>query len=168
MGKVSIEVDRKKLKIDYPERPGLWPHRADLVKMDMSVGAPKPSLEEPGKQTVPIALTIPFDRLPLRRGSGGRGIQLGVFVEAVRPDGSIAAQTLEVTAVVAKRKERSEAKGKLYRYETGLSLDPGSYRIRVRFSDDRQAFISDLSVDLTITAGGTVEPGLRAQNAASD
>lgn len=168
MGKLKIEVDRKKLKIDYPDRPGLWPHRPDMVKMDMSIGSPRPSTDEPGKQHVPLALTIPFDRLPLRRGHGGRGLQLGVFVEAVRPDGSVAAQSLEVTAIVAKRKERSEAKGKLYRYETGLALEPGSYRIRARFSDDRQDFITDLTVDLTVTAGGQVEPGLRAENTPSD
>jgi VWFA-related protein len=163
--KVQIRIDRKKLDIDYPDEPILWPHKPRDVQLDMNLGAPIPT-GLGNIRSVPIALLIPFDSLPLRRGSGGQGLQLGVYLQAIQPDGTVVAEKLEVPAVVANRAQRQTAKGKSYLHQTSIDVSPGSYRIRARISDDRQEIIADRSVDVTVTETGLLA-GIRTEEQAT-
>lgn len=160
-GKVKLKVSRRRTQVSYPDEPGAWPHRAAEVGMDITIGAPALTGDS-DKQSLPISLTMDLDRIPLRRGAGGRGCQMGAFVQAIRPDGTIAAERLDIVTVVMNRSEREEAKGKLYKHSTELSLPVGPYRLRARLSDDRQKILADRVIDLTVEMGA-VEPGLRTQ-----
>jgi VWFA-related protein len=159
LGKVKVRINRKRLAVDYPDRAWARGHQARGVSLDMTIG--RPSLVGDGKkQSIPVSLTLPFDSLPFRRGGGGRGTVLGIHLQAIRPDGTIAAERLDIETVVTDRDERRDARGKLYLHETNIRLGVGAYRIRARISDDRQEIIADRSIDLTLELGSIV-PGIR-------
>jgi len=154
-GKVRVKVDRAKLDIGYPDKPTLWPHRASPVRLDLSVG--QPSLDASGvAQALPFKFTMDLGDMPLRRGAGGRGTQLGVYVQAIRPDGTVAAERLDIATVVLDREERKVRETQLYEHSTELVLAEGPYRIRARISDDRQKIVSERVLDLTVKAGTVV------------
>ncbi len=164
-GKVRVKIERDKLMVDYPDKARLWPHRPREVALDLSIGAPRLAADGE-RQTLPVSLLMAFDALPLRRGAGGRGTVLGAHIQAIRPDGTVAAERLEIVEVVATRAERQEAEDKAYRHLTSITLPTGAFRLRVRISDDRQAIVADRTIDLTLELG-RVEPGLREIAAAS-
>jgi hypothetical protein len=154
-GKVKINIDRRKLDVSYPDKPTLWPHTAAWVRLDLSVGRPVPDASGQW-QVVPLKFTLNLADIPLRRGAGGRGAQLGVFVQAVRPDGTVAAERLDVTTVVLDKQSRDDRENKSYEHATELILPEGPYRIRARISDDRQQIVSERVLDLTVKAGTVV------------
>ncbi|MEE8411403.1 MAG: VWA domain-containing protein [Acidobacteriota bacterium] len=154
-GKVKVKIDRDKLDIGYPDKPTLWPHKASPVRLDLSVGQPVLAMDGVA-QAVPLKFTMNLADLPLRRGAGGRGAQLGVYVQAVRPDGTVVAERLDITTVVLDREGRRAHLMQSYEHTTELILPEGPYRIRARISDDRQKIISERVLDLTVKAGAVV------------
>jgi hypothetical protein len=112
---------------------------------------------------LPLKFTLNLADIPLRRGGGSRGAQLGVFVQAVRPDGTVAAERLDVTTVVLDRHAREDRENKSYEHTTELVLPDGPYRIRARISDDRQKIISERVMDVTVKTGAIVAGFEQAQ-----
>ncbi len=154
-GKVVVKIDRPKLDVGYPDKPTLWPHRASPVRLDLSVGQPSVALSGEG-QALPFKFTMNLGDMPLRRGAGGRGTQLGVYVQAIRPDGTVVAERLDIATIVLDREERRERADRSYEHATELVLPDGPYRIRARVSDDRQEIISERVLDLTVKSGTVV------------
>jgi len=154
-GKVKVKIDRAKLDIGYPDKPTLWPHKANPVRLDLSIG--QPTLDASGvEQVVPLKFTMNLSEIPLRRGAGGRGAQLGVYVQAVSPDGTVVAERLDIATVVLDRGDRQGSQDQSYEHTTELTLPEGPYRIRARISDDRQKIVSERVLDLTVKAGAVV------------
>ena len=154
-GKVKVQIDRRKIDVSYPDKPTLWPHRAARVRLDLSVG--QPVLDATGgSQVLPLKFTMNLADIPLRRGSGGRGAQLGVYVQAVRPDGTVAAERLDVATIVLDRQGGRARESQSYEHTTELILPEGPYRIRARISDDRQKILGERVLDLTVKAGAVV------------
>jgi VWFA-related protein len=151
-GKVKVKISRPKLDIGYPDKPTLWPHRPNPIRLDLSVGRPTPNIVGEG-QLVPLRLTMNLTDIPLRRGAGGRGAQVGVFVQAIKPDGAVASERLDVETVYLERGNGRESIGKSYVHFTELSLLDGPYRILARISDDRQNVVGQRAFDMTVVKG---------------
>jgi len=164
-GKVKIQIDRSKLHVSYPDKPTFWPHRANWVRLDLSVG--RPALDASGiAHVLPLKLTMNIEDLPLRRGAGGRGAQLGVYVQAVRPDGTVVAERLDIATVLLDRNSKA-LDDQAYEHTTELIVPEGPYRIRTRVSDDRQEIVSERVLDLTVKPGGVVA-GFEQAHAATE
>jgi len=165
-GKVKVEVKRPKLEVGYPDKPTLWPHQARPVRLDLSIG--QPMVDASGvAQALPIKFTMNLGDMPLRRGAGGKGTQLGVYVQAISPDGTVVDERLDIATVVLDHEERQQRETRLYEHTTELVLPEGPYRIRARVSDDRQHIVSERVMDLTVRAG-TVLPGFDQAQAGAD
>lgn len=156
-GKFKVQIARSRVEIDHDDRPGQRRVEPREVRVDVSIGRPTP--EGDGQRLrLPIAVTVPVESLPLRRQGGGHGCQLGVFVQALRLDGSVAAEHFDVTLVAVD--ERADARGRTHEYLGSLAMEPGPKRLRVRVSDDANQTLGDTYIDLTL-ADGSVEPGFR-------
>jgi VWFA-related protein len=156
--KLKIKVSRNKVNLSYEKRPPRGRHAPRAAGLDMAIGQPTPS-GEGSSQTLPIALIVPLDTLPLRKGGGGFGCEMGVFVQALRPDGSVAGEYFDTTGVVVDKEKRRTAKGRNFRYVLEMNLPPGPMRLHARLSDDRQDVLGERSLDLTL-GQGTVRAGL--------
>jgi hypothetical protein len=88
--------------------------------------------------------------LPLRRGAGGRGCQLGIFLQAQRRDGTVAAERFDTDIIVVDKDDLDDLEGQYYNHTTGLELEPGQYRLRARVSDDFNEIVGDKFIDLTV------------------
>jgi hypothetical protein len=151
-GKLRIQVARKGVDLKYPKMATL-PVQSRPVRLDVSIR--KPELSGRGdRQWLPVLVQIGLEELPLRRVSNEDGCQLGVFVQAVRPDGTIGDETY-VDAVVAIPKTPPDRRKGLtpFRQVLRLELVPGPYRLIARMSDDRQGILAQRTVDLTLELG---------------
>ena len=165
-GKVKVKIDRAKLDVGYPDKATLWPHKASPVRLDLSVG--QPQLDASGvAQALPFKFTMNLGEIPLRRGAGGKGMQLGVYVQAIRPDGTVVDERLDIATVVLDREDREIRDTRSYEHTTELILPEGPYRIRARISDDRQKILSERVMDLTVKAG-TVVAGIEPAPGGTD
>ncbi len=159
LDKVTVKLKRKRVEVDYARRPDRKPHQPLPLKLDLTIGAPEPSGDGDG-QYVPVAVLAPLESLPLRREGLTYGCQLGLFLQAVRPDGTVAAERLEMPVVELTSREQREIQGKLYQHRTRIELPPGAFRLRARLSDDRQAVLGERALDFTLLPGGEVRAGL--------
>lgn len=158
IGKVRVEIDRAKLEVHYRERAEVAEQTVQATRLDLTIGRPEARGGDQ-LQALPIVLSLDFDALPLRGGPRSTGTVLGLHVQAVRPDGTIAAERLDVAVVELDEAGRKEASGKPYVHRTELLLAPGAYRLRARVRDDRLLLAGDSTIDLTLEPGG-VRPGL--------
>jgi hypothetical protein len=154
---LKVKVSRKGVQYDVPKDVAFRKHEARRTAVELAVGRPAPGdlLE---RQQVPVAVMALYDLLPLRRSGGARGCQLGVFLQAQRRDGSVAAESFETAIVAVEPKDLEALKGQYYDHRTALELPPGEYRLRARISDEMNAILGDTYIDLTV-GDGTITPG---------
>jgi len=157
MGKLRVEIAREDVEVDYHGQAEIPARPATVTQVDLSVGRPVPSDGE--NQALPLRVRLAFDDLPLRGAGKTRGTVLGIHVQAIRPDGTVVAERLDVEVVAIERSQSSELAGTGVEHQTELVLPPGPYRIVARVSDDRQQLIADRAIDLTLEAGSDL-PGL--------
>jgi hypothetical protein len=160
VSKIRVEINNRRTKVTYPEKIAISRHRPQAVQMHITLG--RPQMTATGrKQRIPVTLSMEIDALPLRRGSGGRGCQIGALLQAAQPDGTIESESLELITVVIPAEELKELSGKRYDHQTSIEVPVGAYRIRARLSDDRQKILGDRSVDVTVE-NGEIRAGLHA------
>jgi VWFA-related protein len=159
-GKLRVEVGRKGVRLSHTERPALGGSQAEAAALEITIGQPRPDGAS-AAQHLPLVISMGLDELPLRRAGRSVGTVLGLHVQAIRPDGTVAAERLDVETVAIARKDRDAARGTHFAHRTELLLAPGPYRIRARVSDDRQTMLADRAIDLTLE-DGSVRPGLGA------
>jgi len=152
-GKVRIKSLRKGVKLDYSGRLAEPARPARAVTLDLSIGRPE-ATGEADRQRLPVAVQTALDELPLRRGGGVRGCNLGVWLQAVTPDGTLAGEIFETTTVAVDKPD--DAAGKPFRHVLSLDLPPGPYRVRARLSDDRRQVLGERVIDLTLTMGNVL------------
>ena len=158
-GGLKVKISRKGVHYDVPKDVAFHKHEARRTAVELAVGRPAPG-PGPEQQQLPVAVMALYDLLPLRRSGGARGCQLGVFVQAQRRDGSVAAESFETAIVAVEPKDLEELKGRYYDHRTALELAPGEYRLRARISDEMNAILGDTYIDLTV-GEGTITPGFR-------
>lgn len=151
-GKLRIQVARKGVELKYPKTATL-PVQSRPARLDVSIRQPELS-GRGDRQWLPVLVQIGLEDLPLRRVSNEDGCQVGVFLEAVRPDGTIGDETY-VDAVVAIPKTPPDRRKGLtpFRQVLRLELAPGPYRLIARLSDDRQGILGQRTVDITLELG---------------
>jgi hypothetical protein len=148
-GKLKVKVSRKGVRFELPKGAEFLAREARPTPLELAVG--RPSFSASGDlQTLPIAVMTLYEQLPLRRGAGGRGCQLGIFLQAQRPDGSVAAERLDTAIVVVPQKKLEALEGQYYDHKTYLELEPGQYRLRARMTDDFNEVLGDTFIDLTV------------------
>ncbi len=150
-GKIKVKIERKKLTVDYDPRPRKKIHRPGAIELDLVVGRPRPVGGD--DQALPLALLTPLEQLPLRRGGGGRGCDVGVFVQALSPGGKVMGESFETVTVVIESEQYEKVRTQKWKHLVELDLPPGPMRIRARISDDRQVVLADRSIDLTLGVG---------------
>jgi len=150
--KLKIKVHRPRLRVQYPDRVSDRKHAPHTAKLELSVGLPS-FAGGSNLQKLPVAIVVPLEALPLRSGAGGYGCQIGVFLQAIRPDGKIAAERFETAVVLVSSTKRSDLLGRNYEYRLLLEVPPGPCRIRARVSDDSNEVIGDRFIDLTVLYG---------------
>lgn len=156
-GKLKIRIQRKGVEAEYNKEPRRV-HEPLRARIDLQIGRPEPT--GGGLQRLPVLLLMPAELLPLRRGGGGRGCELGLHLQAARPDGTIVGEAFETLAVVLDREQREAAE--TFRHMLAVDLPDGPVRLRARVSDDRQAILGDRSLDLTV-GPGEVRAGLHGE-----
>ena len=147
-GEPKVKITRKDVRFDVPKEIDFRKHEARRTAVELSVGRPVPGAAA-GLQ-LPVAVMTLYDLLPLRRGAGGRGCQLGIFLQAQRRDGTVAAEVFETAIVTVEAKTEEGLRGKYYDHRTALEISPGQYRLRARVSDEMNAIVGDTFLDLTI------------------
>jgi len=148
-GKMKVKINRKGIKYRLPKDVDFRKNEARKTPVEMAVGQPK-FAGFGNLQQLPIAVLALYDVLPLRRGAGGRGCQLGIFLQAQRRDGTVAAERFDTMIIVVDKAELEDLEGQYYDHMTGLELEPGQYRLRVRLSDDLNEIVGDKFIDLTV------------------
>ncbi len=88
-------------------------------------------------------------------------------MQAIRPDGTVVDERLDIATVVLDRDQRQGRDTRAYEHTTELVLPEGPYRIRARISDDRQQIVSERVLDLTVKSG-TVLPGIEQAQGGAD
>jgi VWFA-related protein len=156
-GKLKIKIDRKGTRFELPKQVDFRRHEARPTPVELAVGRPAYS-GSADRQQLPVAVMTLYDLLPLRRGAGARGCQLGIFVQAQRPDGSVSAERFDTAIVVVEKEQLDRLEGQYYDHQTTLELAPGPYRLRARVSDDLNEVMGDTFIDLTV-GEGTITPG---------
>jgi hypothetical protein len=157
-GKLRIRVDRGGADVEVSETPRRpWPSRA--VTLDLLIGRPEVG-SEAGLHSLPVVFQLNLSDLPLRRGGGVHGCQMGMYLQAVRPDGSIAGEAFREVTVARDEGPKRQDPTMTVRQLLRVDLPPGPYRIRARASDDRQEIVSQRIVDLTILPTGEIRGGL--------
>jgi VWFA-related protein len=156
-GKLRVKITRKGARFELPRQIDFRRHEARRTPVELTVGRPVYT-GEADRQRLPVAVMALYDLLPLRRGAGRRGCQLGVFLQAQRPDGSVAAERFETAIVVVEKEELDDLAGRYHDVKTTLDLAPGPYRLRARLSDDQNEILGDTFIDLTV-GEGTIAPG---------
>lgn len=152
--RIKVKLSRRGVEAELPQQAGLRRRGPRHLHLDISIGAPEPAGAEE-KLILPVKILTPFDELPLRKAGAVRGCQIGLLLQAIRPDGTLAGEVFEeVTAV----REESALAGGAFEHLSRLLLDPGPYRLRARISDDRSILLGDTIVDLTVTLSA-VSPG---------
>lgn len=148
-GKVKVKINRKGIKYHVPRDVDFRKREARNTPVFMAVGRPR-FAGLGNLQQLPVAVLALYDVLPLRRGAGGRGCQLGIYLQAQRRDGTVAAERFDTTIIVVKKDDLEDLEGQYYDHKTGLELEPGQYRLRARVSDDLHEIIGDRILDLTV------------------
>jgi VWFA-related protein len=148
-GKLKVKIKRKGIKFRVPNDVNFRKNEARKTPVEMAVGRPR-FAGYGNLQQLPVAVLALYDVLPLRRGAGGRGCQLGVFLQAQRRDGTVAAERFDTTIIVVKKEDLEDLEGQYYDHKTGLELEPGQYRLRARLSDDFNEIVGDKYIDLTV------------------
>ena len=156
-GGLKVKISRKGVQYDVPKDVAFRKHEARRTALELAVGRPAPAAGSE-QQQVPVAVMALYDLLPLRSSGGARGCQLGVFVQAQRRDGSVAAESFETAIVAVEKANVDELKGRYYDHRTALELTSGQYRLRARISDEMNAILGDTYIDLTV-GNGTITPG---------
>src|SRR5439155_24268413 len=124
-----------------------------IARLEVSIRKPEPS-GVGDQQMLPVVLDIPLTELPLRKAEGGvYGCQLGVFVQAVSPDGTVVTEAFQDVTAAMELRPKDRDPSTTYRTLVKLDLPPGSYRLRARLSDDRQIMIAERAIDLTLGTG---------------
>lgn len=158
-GKVTVKIDRKKLVLDYDKKPRRQAHQPRPAQLDLAVGRPRPLAEN--LYALPVSLLSPLGQLPLRANGKMRGCDVGVFFQALSPDGSILSESFETVTVVLDEEQYREARSQQWQHRLQLEVPAGPLRLRARISDDRQVLLADRSIDLTVgegeVSGGFVE-----------
>ncbi|MCP3978047.1 MAG: VWA domain-containing protein [bacterium] len=150
--RLKVKIKRKKLVLNYEKKSERRVHEPRTTALELAIGRPE-SAGRGDMQRLPVALITKLDQLPLRKGGGGFGCELGVFLQAVRPDGTVAGEHFETIAVVVDKKQRESAEQHDFRHVVHLELEPGPMRLRARVSDDRQEVLGDRAIDLTLSPG---------------
>ena len=158
--RIRIKLKRKRIKVDYDKRPGTVPHRPTPLGMDLAIG--KPTVTGDDLQSLPIAVMVEGDLIPFRKQGGMWGVELGLFVQAARPDGTVSDEIFEQVTIVLDSEQYRSREAQRLRHVVNLSLPAGPVRIRARLSDDRQNRLGDRSIDVTMVTGGGVVGGLRS------
>lgn len=157
MSKLKVKIKRRGVE-GITQRMADWAQRGPQpLRPDLDIGQPTPT-GRGDNLSLPISVVFGLADLPLRRGAGGRGCQAGLFLQALRPDGTIAAEVFDAVTVFTE-KSAEQVTGEKVRETVRLELAPGSYRIRLRLVDERMQKLGDRVVDLTLGMG-TVRPGL--------
>lgn len=164
-GKLHVRIARKGVELSYGKvaKPATETRPA---RLDVSIRKPEPS-GRGDRQWLPVLVQVAMEDLPLRRVAGEDGCLLGIFVQAVRPDGSVGDEAY-VDAVVAIPKTPEERRKGMAPFQQllKLELDPGPYRLRARLSDDRQGVLGQRTVDVTLELG-SVRGGIAALTSSS-
>jgi len=156
-GKLKVKIGRPGLEVATPSRAETRRRNSRSSPLELALGRPVPT-GAGDTQEVPIAVMTPMEALPLRRGAGGHGCQLGIFLQAQRPDGSVAAERFQTAIVVAEDGTHAGSAGEYYEHRTSLDLAPGPYRVRARLSDELSEILGERTIDLTVFPG-TVQGG---------
>lgn len=157
-GKLRIKVDRGGADVEVSETPRRpWPSRA--VTLDLLVGRPEVG-GSAGYHSLPVVFEFNLSDLPLRRGGGVHGCQMGMYLQAAKPDGTIVGEAFREVTVARDEGPKQQDPTMRVRQLLRVELPPGPYRLRARASDDRQEIVSQRIVDLTILPTGEVRGGL--------
>lgn len=153
VGKLKVRVKRGGVSLEYQARAREQPQPPRPARLDLSIRKPEPT-GVGDRQMLPVVLDVAIGELPLRKADGGvYGCQLGIFVQAARPDGTVITETFqEVTAAIDERPKDKDP-STTYRTLVRLDLPPGPYRVRARLSDDRQIMVAERAIDLTLGTG---------------
>jgi VWFA-related protein len=151
-GKVAVKIDRKKLVLEYDKTPRRQAHQPRMAELNLVVGQPQPVAEN--LYSLPVSLLSPLAQLPLRATGKTRGCDVGVFFQALSPDGGVLVESFETVTVVLAEEQYREAQSQQWQHRLWLELPAGPFRLRARLSDDRQELLADRSIDLTVSAEG--------------
>jgi len=158
-GKLRIAVARKGVRaetITSARRPWV-PQPGSL---ELFIRPPQPGSAE-DSHSIPVLVELPLGVLPLRKEGGSFGCVLGIFVQAVRPDGSVAGEVFrDATVALAPDDPARDDPAAKVRQMVYVEVPAGSYRLLVRVSDDRQRTLTQRSVDLTLSPTGEIRGGL--------
>jgi len=159
-GKLHVKVVRKGVELTYMKKPFRPPAPARRAQLELSIRNPEPSGVD-DRQRLPVVLDLQVAELPFRNADGTWGCQLGYFVQAARPDGTVVTEAFQDVTVALDDSPKDRGPGTVYRQLLRLDLPTGPFRLRARVSDDRQAILAERTIDLTL-GPGAVRGGIHA------
>ncbi|GEM_PF-5456820 len=164
--KRKIKIGRRGLRLTFPGKVQVRRTMEKQTRLELRLGPSKQVTDQ--LVQIPLQLEIPSLDLPLRRGSGGYGTQLGVFVQAVKADGEIAGEWFSAQVPLLTREEyvtRAKTDHRLH-LDVALNLPPGLYRLRVRVTDEGLFTLGDRIVEIQVSPDGLAPA--RAADAAKE
>ncbi len=156
--KVKVKIARRRLRITYPDRYDPRKKLPRSVPLELAIGKTRP-LEQ--GFLLPVMVQAEATYLRFRKEGKGYHADLAVYVEAVRPDGSVAGEAYQVVGVDVDERRYEQRAGLRFAHQVGLVLPPGGYRIRVRLADADFRVTAERAIDVTVGEDGSVAPGIQ-------
>lgn len=156
--KVKVKIARKGLEVSYPDRTALEKHRPLALRLELAVAHGRPQLDG---ILLPLVAQLPLGEVDFRKEDGLFKSEIAFFAEAVSPGGERAADVFEIVEVQLTEEEYRTRATRHLAHAVGLTLPPGSYRLRARLSDADFRHKAERSLDVTVAADGTTRAGIQ-------
>jgi len=156
--KVKVKIARRRLRISYPDRYDPRKKLPRSIPLELAIGKTRP-LER--GFLLPVMIQAEATYLRFQKEGKGYHADLAVYVEAVRPDGTIAGESYQVVGIDVDERRYEQRAGLRFAHQVGLILPAGGYRIRVRLADADFRVTAERAIDVTVRDDGSVSPGIQ-------
>jgi VWFA-related protein len=157
--KVKVKVDRRGVEVSSPRAALRKREQPSLARIELGLQSARP---DASGLLVPVVVQVPLDDLTFREDGPAFVADLSLYAEALALDGTRAADTFQMVQVRVGRKEYEDTtRDTRFSHTLGLAVPPGSYRVRVRFSDAEFQHAGERVVDVTVDSKGSIRNGIQ-------
>lgn len=157
--KVKVSVDRKGAVVTYPRRREMTRRLPTTVQLELGVAKPQTQMDG---WLIPLMVQIPVSELTFTKQEGRMVAEVALYGEAISQTGERVDDVYELVEVsMTVPEHRDLAPGMRFGHALGLVLQPGSYRLRARFSEPEFRRAAERAVDITVNPDGTLSTAIQ-------
>jgi hypothetical protein len=150
--KVKVTTTRKGGRVSYLRQIKPHTRTPSTARLEVGVASPQRLASE---LVLPVVVQIPAGEITFASDEGMMVGEVALYGEAIDDAGKRVADVFEVVSVRMTPDEHRDLDGKTrFSHPLQLTVPPGNYRLRVRFSEPAFRFGAERIVDVVVTADG--------------